>query len=120
MSPRPSLALTPAEQLRLAEVQRLAQNGDAGVGGLLPMLTDGSWAVRRAVVAALAELGSGSVGPLCATLRTQRDSEARIAATVDALVQNRADVLHEVAELSRDADPAIAADAAQILGRRRQ
>jgi HEAT repeat protein len=119
MSARPSLALTPAEQQRLVEAQRLAQSGAGGVDSLLSMLNDASWAVRRAVVGALAELGPFSVGPLCATLRTQRDQEARIAATVDALVQNRADVLQEVSELARHADPAVAADAAQILGRRR-
>src|SRR6185295_3312248 len=56
----------------------------------------------------------------CAGLRTQRGDEALIAATVDALVQNTADVLREVAALTGDANPAVVADAAQILGRRRQ
>ena len=120
MSGRPALALTEAEQQRLAEAQRLAQAGDAGVPGLLSMLNDGSWAVRRAVVGALAELGASSVASLCETLRTQRGDEARVAATVDALVQNSADVLREVAALAGDANPAVVADAAQILGRRRQ
>jgi len=113
------LALTPAEQERSAAVQRHARAGSAGVALLLPMLSDESWAVRRAVVGALAELGRESVGPLCATLRQQRDDEARIAATVDALVQNPGDVLSEVSSLASSPDPAVAADAAQILGRRR-
>jgi HEAT repeat protein len=120
MSARAALALTEAEQQRLADAQRLAQAGAAGVPGLLPMLNESSWAVRRAVVAALAEQGASSVGPLCATLRSQRDDEARIAATVDALVQNTADVLPEMTALAGDANPAVVADAAQILGRRRQ
>jgi HEAT repeat protein len=120
MNARASLALTPAEQERLEQVQRLGRSGPAGVGGLLEFLNDPSWAVRRAVVAALAELGAASVGPLCALLRTQRDDEARISAAVDALVQTEAEVLEELAALARDAEPAVAADAAQILGRRRQ
>jgi len=119
MNARASLALTPAEQERLARVQRLGQTGRAGVEGLLAFLNDPSWAVRRAVVAALAEQGEASVRPLCDLLRTQRDDEARISAAVDALVQTAADLLGEVALLARDADPAVAADAAQILGRRR-
>ncbi|HKO93495.1 MAG TPA: HEAT repeat domain-containing protein, partial [Polyangiaceae bacterium] len=95
MSSRPPLALTEAEQQRLAEVRRLAQAGAAGVLPLLAMLSDGSWSVRRAVVGALAELGPSSVAPLCSTLRQERDNEARISAAVDALVQNTADVLSE-------------------------
>lgn len=120
MTPRPSLALTDAEQRRLSAAHALAKSGASGVEGLLSMLDDASWAVRRGVVAALAELGEISVGPLCATLRTRRDSEARISAAVDALVQTPADVLSEVAALARGSDPAPAADAAQILGRRQQ
>jgi len=119
MNARP-LALTEAEQQRLAQAQRLAKAGAAGVPALLGMLSDGSWAVRRAVVGALAEQGASSVAGLCTTLRTQRDDEARIAAAVDALVQNTAEVLSEVSALARAANPAVAADAAQILGRRRQ
>jgi len=119
MSVRPPLALTEAEQQRLAEARRLAALGATGLTGLLAMLSDASWAVRRAVVAALAELGDASTGALCVSLRTQRDDEARISAVVDALVSSPAEVLAEVSVLARDPDPAIAADAAQILGRRR-
>src|SRR5688572_24683265 len=114
------LATTEAEQQRLAAVQALVHSGASGVEGLLAMLDDASWAVRRGVVAALAQLGALSVAPLCSTLRTRRDSEARISAAVDALVLTEVDVLSEVEELARDADPAVAADAAQILGRRGQ
>jgi HEAT repeat protein len=114
-----ALALTPAEQQRLARVEELARAGAAGVEGLLQGLGDTSWGVRRAVVAALAQIGAPAVGPLCAALRSLRDDEARIAAAVDSLVQMDADVWTEVALLARDADPAVVADAAQILGRRR-
>ncbi|MEO8179606.1 MAG: HEAT repeat domain-containing protein [Deltaproteobacteria bacterium] len=120
MNVRASLALTPAEQERLGQVRSFGQAGPAGIESLLALLSEPSWAVRRAVVAALAELGAASVGPLCAILRTERDDEARISAAVDALVQNEVEVLGEVAALARDAEPAVAADAAQILGRRRQ
>lgn len=114
------LALTAGENQRLADVRRLKHSGAAAVEALLSMLGDASWAVRRAVVAALAELGAESAPRLCETLRLQRDSETRIAAAVDALVQNGADVVSELAGLAGDANPAVAADAAQILGRRAQ
>ncbi len=120
MSVRTSLALTPVEQARLASVRDLVAAGPEGVGGLLAMLDDPSWPVRREVVAALALLGDASAGKLCEALRTERASEARISATVDALVQTGADVLELLVPLARDADPAIVADVAQVLGRRGQ
>src|SRR6185312_14179324 len=86
---------------------------------LIAMLTDPSWTVRRAVVAALASLGDAAVGPLCVALQTTRDSEARIAAAVDALVASIGHADEAVARMSSDSNPAVAADAAQILGRRR-
>jgi HEAT repeat protein len=116
----PSLALTPAELHRIADVTRLAQSGSTeDLGKLLDMLTDPSWTVRREVVAALGRMGKPSVLPLADLLRNRRDNETRIAAAVDALVASGDDVFAEVSELAADADPAIVADAAQILGRRR-
>ncbi|WP_437680836.1 HEAT repeat domain-containing protein [Sorangium sp. So ce131] len=119
MSPRrPSLAVSEAERQRVAEVDRLAASGRAGVPALIEMLADPSWAVRRGVVASLAALGDAAVEPLCACLRARRDSEARVAATVDALVASLGDVDDAVLALTGDPNPAIVADAAQILGRR--
>jgi HEAT repeat protein len=114
----PAIALTQAEQQRIAEVHRLVRSTPAGVAALLEMLVDSSWSVRREVVWGLAELGALAAGPLCDLLRTRRDNEARIAAAVDALVASSADVLDDVSRLARDKDPAVVADAAQILGRR--
>src|SRR5690606_13341610 len=70
-------------------------------------------------VAALASLGDVAVGPLCDLLRMSRDDEARLAATVDALVASIGHVEDAVRPLADDANPAVVADAAQILGRRR-
>jgi HEAT repeat protein len=113
------VALTAAEQRRAAEVGRLRASGAAGIEPLLEMLTDPSWAVRRQVVAALARIGDPAVAPLCVLLRTRRDDEARVAAAVDALAATSGDPLANLGELAADPNPAVAADAAQILGRRR-
>lgn len=116
---RTPFALSDAERRRAEEVDRLAALGALGLARLLEMLADASWTVRRSVVASLASLGDAAVGPLCDVLRARRDDEARIAAAVDALVASSADVGPSVLALSYDADPAVVADAAQILGRRR-
>ncbi|HEX2568515.1 MAG TPA: HEAT repeat domain-containing protein [Polyangia bacterium] len=110
------------EQIRLERVDVLMALGESSVPALLAMLTDPGWIVRRAVVAALATLGAPALGPLCELLRTQRDHEGRLAAAVDALVALVAPngaVEAAVAALADDPNPAVAADAAQILGRRR-
>ena len=112
-------AFTPDEMRRMERVDQLLAGGDASVEPLLEMLDDSSWTVRRAVVAALAAAGSGAVAPLCALLRTRRDNEARIAAAVDALSASSGDADAALIELAADGDPAVVADAAQILGRRR-
>ena len=109
--------LTAEEETRIARVDARAAAGE--VEPLIAMLTDPSWTVRRAVVAALASLGDAAVGPLCVALQTTRDSEARIAAAVDALVASIGHADEAVARMSSDSNPAVAADAAQILGRRR-
>src|SRR4029079_13890471 len=89
------------------------------VAALMAMLTDGSWTVRRVVVAALAGMGDAAVGPLCTLLRSRRASGPRIAAAVDARVASTGYADEAVAQLASDAHPAVVADAAAILGRRR-
>ncbi len=113
-------ALTPEDRSRLDRVDQLSSLDAEAVPELVQMLTDSSWVVRRAVVAALACMGNPAVDALIELLRTRRDHEGRIAAAVDALVASNGDVEPRVAErLVRDADPAVVADGAQILGRRR-
>ncbi|MBK9261324.1 MAG: HEAT repeat domain-containing protein [Polyangiaceae bacterium] len=116
---RPAFPLSDGERRRAEEVDRLSAMGHAGVPELLEMLADPSWTVRRGVIASLASLGDAAVGPLCDVLRHRRDNESRIAAAVDALVASVGDVDSEVLALSSWPDPAVVADAAQILGRRR-
>lgn len=122
MPPGTSVVLSPEEQARATRADALAASGAPGVQELVQMLDDPSWTVRRSVVANLAALGDLAVAPLCQTLIHHRDNEARIAAAVDALVASRSDHTVKTVEeqLARHADPAIVADAAQILGRRRQ
>ncbi|HYO53585.1 HEAT repeat domain-containing protein [Archangium sp.] len=103
----------------MTEIHRLADRGEQSVEALIGHLTEPSWAVRRAVVAALARLGRPAVGALCELLVSHRDDEARLAATVDALVASRARVEEPVLSLARHDNPAIVCDAAQILGRRK-
>nr|WP_153868780.1 MULTISPECIES: HEAT repeat domain-containing protein [Myxococcaceae] len=101
------------------EVEALARQGAAGVAPLVSRLDDPSWAVRRGVVAALAQLGDVAVGPLCEVLVRGRDNEARIAAAVDALSASSGDAEGAVAGLVEHPDAAVVYDAAQVLGRRR-
>jgi HEAT repeat protein len=108
-----------AEGERIARVQALMAVGAESVGELLAMRTDVSWAVRRAVIAALGQLGDAALGPLCASLIAEREDETRIAATVDALVASTGDVDSRLSSFRDRAEPAVLADVAQILGRRR-
>lgn len=112
-------ALSPEERVRVRHFEELAGRGDTGVPELLDGLTDKSWAVRRHVVAALARLGDRVTGELVRALTTQRESETRIAAVVDTLVASDGDVEALVLPLCKHPEAAIVADAAQILGRRR-
>ncbi|MBK7859123.1 MAG: HEAT repeat domain-containing protein [Archangiaceae bacterium] len=114
-----AVALSEAEQARMNQVHALAAKDAAGVPSLLPLLSEASWSVRREVVAALANAGQPAVGPLCEALKVGRSDETRIAAAVDALASSTADVYPEVFELASNGDPAVVADAAQVLGRRR-
>jgi HEAT repeat protein len=112
--------ITEPEQIRVDATKQLANRGAPGISELVNMLSDPSWVVRRIVVESLASLGDLAVDALCFELKNKRQTEARIAATVDALVGSTGDVEASVAKLANDPDPAIAADVAQILGRRRK
>jgi HEAT repeat protein len=104
----------------MVEVRRLTEAGRGAVDGLIALLGDPSWVVRRAVVAALARIGDPAVRPLCDVLAHHRTSEPRLAAAVDALVSSGGDVEPEVHRLAREStDPAVVCDVAQILGRRK-
>ncbi|MES1208281.1 MAG: HEAT repeat domain-containing protein, partial [Pseudomonadota bacterium] len=111
------LALSPQDLRRVDQVERLAASG--AVADLVSMLDDPSWAVRRAVVAAIAAAGDAAVNPLCRALRSRRDSETFIAATVDALSAVNGRVDDALMAMAADAETSVLADIAQILGRRR-
>jgi HEAT repeat protein len=112
--------LSAAETERLSEVDGLLLRGETAIDALIDRLADPSWAVRRAVVSSLASLGDAAARALSAALVQRRDSEARIAATVDALAACTGPTTSDlVAALHGDAAPAVVADVAQILGRRR-
>lgn len=130
------LAFSPDELRRVQEVDRLslslssdgssrpALDHQASVDGLLDMLDDPSWTVRRAVVAALAAAGDIALQPLLAQLQGRRDSEARIAALVDTLsmltgAAADAALSGLVTAASARVEVPVLADLAQILGRRR-
>ncbi|MDB4969437.1 MAG: lyase HEAT-like repeat protein [Myxococcales bacterium] len=118
---RSPLTLSKEDAERVREIERLAQLGAASVEALGGHLDDPSWAVRRAVVGALARIGRPSVAMLCQLLRTRRDNEARLAAAVDALAAARGEIDDAIIALAADegANPALLCDAAQILGRRK-
>src|SRR5690606_28208320 len=100
-------------------VEHARSLGAAGVPLLLSMLDDQSWAVRRRVVGALAGLGPPAVEPLVAVLRDERGDETRNAAAMDALAACSADADDALLALADHPDPAVVADAARVLGRRR-
>ncbi|HEX6273835.1 MAG TPA: HEAT repeat domain-containing protein [Polyangiaceae bacterium] len=113
------LTTSPDDSGRMVEVQRLVRRGAPAVGALVGMLTERSWVVRRAVVAALARLGTPAVKALCETLRTDRANEARLAAAVDALVASAGDVEPHLLLLAESSEsPPVLCDVAQVLGRR--
>jgi HEAT repeat protein len=108
-----------AAAARVAHLAQLARSDAAGVQGLLALLEERSWSLRREVVAALAALGEVSLAALCHSLEHERSSETRIAATVDTLAASSADVERALLPLAASQQPAVAADVAQVLGRRR-
>jgi HEAT repeat protein len=111
------LAFSAEDRRRIDHIEGLTRSGD--VDQLLALLDDPSWSIRRAVVAALAAAGDAAVGPLCEALRARRESEGRIAATIDALAALDADADPALAAMAADAEIPVLADIAQILGRRR-
>ncbi len=114
-----SFALTEAERLRVEHIDELVARGAPAVDELIAALSEQSWTVRRSVIGGLAALGDEAVGPLCAWLRTHRSEEHAIAAAVDALSASvGSETNRHVMELATDANPAVVADAAAILGRR--
>ncbi|MFL5443991.1 MAG: HEAT repeat domain-containing protein [Myxococcales bacterium] len=116
-----SVALSAAERQRVERVDVLTASGPSSYAALEEMLTDPSWTVRRAVIAALAALGNVAVVPLFQLLRTKRDDEARLAAAVDALVASTGDVEAEAEAFARDDEEFhVLADVAQVLGRRQR
>ena len=117
---RRSHAITGAERARIEHVDRLVAIGGGGVHELIGSLSEPSWTVRRAVVAGLAALGDDAVPALCAWLGDIRSDENAIAAAVDALAASIGTTVPvEIFRLAGHANPAVVADAAQILGRRR-
>jgi HEAT repeat protein len=116
--PQRAIALTHAERQRAADVARLVRDGPGSIPRLLEMLGDPSWSVRREVIGGLGALGKAAIGPLCEVLERGRDHEGRVAATVDALVASSGEVLEELTVLAGHPNPAVVADAAQVLGRR--
>lgn len=114
-------AITPAERARIDQVDRLVVQGARGAPGLIAALFDPSWTVRRAAIAALASLGDDASQVLCTFLATRREDENAIAAAVDALSGSLGTaVLDRVLALLSHENPAVVADAAQILGRRHE
>jgi HEAT repeat protein len=115
---RPSSSGSRGERERLAHVAELRHGGSAALRELIDELVEPTWAVRRAVVAALADAEPAAMPILCDALRSSRDSEARIAGLVDALAATQRDVDDLVLNLADDSNVAVVCDAAQILGRR--
>ena len=90
------------------------------MGLLIDMLSQANWAQRRRLVAELATLGNVAVQPLCQVLTEDRVDEAKNAATLDALVASVGDPATVLIGLTAHPLSPVAADAAQILGRRRE
>ena len=115
-----NVVLSPADLERVERVERLARSGAVGVPDLLELLVDPSWAVRRAVVGALATAGELAAEGLCDILVNRRDHEARLAASVDALVASRSAIEPRLIALAgSDVAAATVCDVLHVLGRRR-
>ena len=109
----------PLEEVRLSHVHALARSGATSAPELLSMLAAGTWVIRRAIVAELSAMGESVVPILCQTLATDRTNEARLSGIVDALCETKVEVDSSVMALIDRGEPAVIADAAHILGRRR-
>ncbi|HWB81569.1 MAG TPA: HEAT repeat domain-containing protein [Nannocystaceae bacterium] len=110
---------SPAEAERIARAKSALTDGTNGIRTVVRQLDDPSWVVRRALVDLLARAGEHAVEPMLTALQESRDHEARIAALVDALVASVAELEDSMIALCDHGDPAVAADAVQVLGRRR-
>jgi HEAT repeat protein len=118
---RPHLSLSIEERARIDEIDRLLAAGGAKVADeLVAKLGDPSWSVRRAVVGSLGALGDEALTALLRVLTGDRKDESRLAAAVEALVTSVGDVEAAMEPLAVSADPAVAADVAHVLGRRRR
>ncbi len=116
----PPLVLSPEDRARVEEIEELARAGPESAHELLALLDEPSWAVRRAVVSALASLGSAAVPGLVDIVLRRRDNETRLAAAIEALVASRAPVESELMHIARTAkSPLVVCDAINVLGRRR-
>jgi HEAT repeat protein len=107
-----------SEHERLEQVKTLAQAGVSALPQLVEALVDASWAVRRAVVAALATAEPAAMPMLVEMLRRSRENEAKIAGLVDALAATSSEIDELLLDLAADDNVAVVCDAAQILGRR--
>lgn len=114
-----SFTLTPAEQHRIDRIDQLVALGGDSISELLAAMSDPSWTVRRAAVAALSALGDEAVPALRTWLLDRRTSEHAIAAAVDAFAGSIGTTANAAAMTMLAAEkPAVVADAAVILGRR--
>ena len=117
--PHSPLVLSAGDREQIAEVDRLARD-TSSVPALVERLKTRSWAVRRAVVAALARAGQAAIEPLVQVLFGARDDEALLAAAVDALCASRGDADAAMLRLAAvDPPTPLLCDAAQVLGRRK-
>jgi HEAT repeat protein len=117
VTPPTALGLCAADLARVDVISRLERAG--AVGDLVALLSEPSWAARRAVIASLARLAA-AVDPLCAVLLGDRGDETRLAAAVEALASSSGDADAAVLRLLGEAKTsAVLCDAAQVLGRRR-
>ncbi len=107
-----------SERAQIATIEGWAITG--AIEPLLEALADSRWRVRRSVVTALASIGDRAIGPLVDLLCRARDDENRIAAVVDALVSSASSLSAELRLLAEHPDPAVVADAAVVIGRRRR
>ncbi len=107
-----------ADQLALAEVERLGSRGVGAIAELLALLAHHSWSVRRGVVTALSRGDDQTLAELCRVLVESRTNEPVIAGLVDALSAASASAEPLVRGLLKHENPAVLCDAIQILGRR--
>lgn len=119
MNDRRGVSLSARDRRLVDDIDRLTAEGAGSVDALIERLVDPSWGVRRAASAALAQLGEPAIGPMICALVLARESEARVAALIDALATSTADPRPRLEAMVEGRDAPVLCDAAQILGRRR-